>query len=313
MAKLDRSQPLSRGIHHVTTIIGDVRRAAMFYSDVLHLRRVKKTVCYDDPGSYHLYYGDRLGSPGTVISTLAWRCVAKGMVGVGEVVRTAFLVPAASLEWWAKRLKAANVACTSTYSPFGEPLLCFADPDGTELALMESKLGRREPARDDDIPAVIGLSEVTLNVREEDATIDILQDVLGFEPVSRFDDSIRFAAHGGPGGTLTLRTVGTSSRGRLGGGTIRHVAFRAADLDDQSRMIQKLRSMYDIVVTEPIERTYLTAVGFRAPCGILFEIATDGPGFAIDEARGCLGQGLKLPRFLEERRSELQSILPPLN
>jgi glyoxalase family protein len=305
VAKLGGSRLPSRGLHHVTTIIGDVQRAADFYADILGLKRVKKTVCYDDPGSYHLYFGDHAGSPGTVISTLAWRCVAKGMVGVGEVVQTAFQVPAGSFEWWSERLKAANVVCRLDHSPFGEPMLCFADPDGTALALMESKRVHYETERRDDRQAVLGLNEVTLNVRGEDATVDILQDVLGFKRVSQTKNSIRFVAHDGPGGTLTLRTIGASSRGRLGGGTIRHVAFRAADVEDQSGMVQKLQRKYDVVVTEPIERTYLTAVGFRAPCGVLFEIATDGPGFTVDEARSRLGESLRLPGFLEERRPEL--------
>ncbi|MGY3586267.1 glyoxalase family protein [Bradyrhizobium sp. USDA 4341] len=313
MAEPDRSCSPSRGLHHVTTIIDDVQRAAGFYAGVLGLKRVKKTVCYDDPGSYHLYYGDDAGSPGTVLSTLAWRCVAKGLVGVGEVVQTALRVPAGSLEWWSERLKAANLACRFDYSPFGEPLLCFADPDGTTLALVEAVDDRREAGRRDAVRAVMGLNEVTLNVRAEDATVDILQDVLGFRRVSQADDSIRFVAHDGPGGTLTLRMVGASSRGRLGGGTIRHVAFRAANIEDQSEMIRKLQIRHDIAVTEPIERTYLTAIGFRAPCGVLFEIATDGPGFAVDEPRDQLGEGLRLPGFLEERRLELQNILPPLS
>ncbi|WP_050401768.1 ring-cleaving dioxygenase [Bradyrhizobium embrapense] len=313
MAEPDRSRSPSRGLHHVTTIIDDVQRAANFYAGVLGLKRVKKTVCYDDPGSYHLYYGDDAGSPGTVLSTLAWRCVAKGLVGVGEVVQTALRVPTGSLEWWAERLTAANVECRFDHSPFGERLLCFADPDGTTLALVEAVQDRHDAGPSDAAQAVMGLNEVTLNVRSEDATIDILQDVLGFKRVSQADDSIRFAAHDGPGGTLTLRMVGASSRGRLGGGTIRHVAFRSANVEDQSEMIRKLQRHHDIAVTEPIERTYLTAVGFRAPCGVLFEIATDGPGFAVDEPRNQLGEGLRLPGFLEERRLELQTILPPLN
>ncbi|WP_199499982.1 ring-cleaving dioxygenase [Methylovirgula sp. 4M-Z18] len=312
MAELNETRPPSRGLHHITTIIGNVQRTADFYADVLGLKRVKKTVCYDDPGSYHLYYGDNVGKPGTIISALAWQCVAKGLVGVGEVVQTAFRVPTGSFDWWSEQLGAANVACKLDHSPFGEPMLCFADPDGTTLALMEAKQVRAEDTCD-AVHTVLGLNEVVLNVRREDATIDILQDVLGFKRVAHTKDSIRFAAHDGPGGTLTLRTIGASSRGRLGGGTIRHVAFRAADIEDQLAMVQKLQRFYGVVATEPIERTYLTAVGFRAPCGVLFEIATDGPGFLIDEAHNCLGDDLKLPGFLEERRHELQSILPPLN
>ncbi|WLB86988.1 MULTISPECIES: VOC family protein [Bradyrhizobium] len=144
-------------------------------------------------------------------------------------------------------------------------------------------------------------------------TADILQDVFGFTPVARRERSVRFVAHDGAGGSLTLRTVGKASRGRLGGGTIRHVAFRALDEADRSVMVQKLRSVYDISVSAPIERTYLTAVSFRAPCGVLFEIATDGPGFAVDEPAERLGERLMLPGFLEERRQELQMILPSLD
>jgi len=313
VVKVDRSRPPSRGVHHVTTIIGDAQRTSDFYAHVLGLKRVKKTVCYDDPGSYHVYFGNTVGSPGTVISTLAWRCVAKGMIGVGEVVQTVLRVPEGSLEWWSERLKAANVACGLDKSPFGEAMLCFADPDGTTLALVESKHVHSEARESDGLRAILGLHEVTLNVREEDATADILQDIFGFRRVSQTEDSVRFVAHDGPGGTVALRTIGGASRGRLGGGTIRHIAFRAADTEDQSAMVQKLQRMHDIVVTEPIERTYLIAVGFRAPCGVLFEIATDGPGFEIDEARDCLGTALKLPGFLETRRPELQDILPPLN
>lgn len=305
----------ARGIHHVTTIVGDVRRAADFYRGVLGLRRVKKTVCYDDPGSYHVYYGADLGSPGTVISTLAWNCVTAGLAGVGEVVQTAFRVPPHSLGQWADRLDSCGVSNRSQVSPFGELMLCFADPDGTSLALVETLEDRSLEVRQDGPTGrpLEGLHDVTLNVREEDATIDILQEVFDFELVSKIDGSIRLAAHDGPGGAITLRVIGKASRGRLGGGTIRHVAFRSRNIEDRSGMAEKLRSTYGVAVSDPIERTYLSAVSFRAPCGVLFEIATDGPGFAVDEAPELLGKHLKLPAFLEDRRPELQAILPPLS
>ncbi|PIT04787.1 dioxygenase [Bradyrhizobium nitroreducens] len=303
----------ARGLHHVTAIIGDVRRAADFYAGVLRLKRVKKTVCYDDPGSYHVYYGDDVGNPGTVMSTLAWNCVTPGLTGAGEVVQTAFRVAGDSLDWWADRLASAGVTYRSEVSPFGERTLCFSDPDGTALSLIETwegRSGQADPNKAD--LALRGLHGVTLNVREEDETIDILQKVFDFQLVSQRNGAMRFVAHDGPGGTITLRMIGKSSRGRLGGGTIRHVAFRASNLDHRSEMVEKLRSVYGIVVSDPIERTYLNAVGFRAPCGVLFEIATDGPGFAVDEAPERLGQQLQLPSFLEERRAELAAILPPL-
>ncbi len=296
----------SRGIHHLTTVIGDAPRIARFYSAVLGLRCVKKTVCYDDPGSHHIYFGDQTGRPGTVISALAWRCVPHGMIGVGEVVQTAFRVPWGSLDAWAARLREADIAFTRHPSPFGEPMMCLTDPEGTSLALVEAKT-------DDAGWSIKGLHDLTLTLRGVDATIDIVQDVLGFECVSDGSELMRFVAHDGPGGLLTLRVIGPSSRGRLGGGTIRHVAFRAADADDQSQMVEKLRATYGMTVSDPIERTYLKAVCFRAPCGVLFEIATDGPGFAVDEPSEKLGEKLQLPAFLEGRRSELQAILPALD
>jgi glyoxalase family protein len=300
----------ARGLHHVTAIIGDVRRSSEFYGNVLGLKRIKKTVCYDDPGSYHLYYGDAAGNPGAVMSTLAWNCVHPGNIGVGEVVQTAFRISPKSAEDWAQKFEALEVPHRIDRSPFGERMVCIVDPDGTALALVESDV---QEAADGQCLTPNGLHGVTLNVREEDATTDILQDVFGFLPISRSDRSVRFAAHNRAGGSLTLRMIGKSSRGRLGGGTIRHVAFRAADEDDRSQMVEKLRSSYDISVSDPIERTYLNAVGFRAPCGVLFEIATDGPGFAVDEPCESLGDDLKLPAFLEGRRRELQSILPKLD
>jgi glyoxalase family protein len=312
---LDSHYVNARGLHHVTTIISDVRRAADFYVGVLGLKRVKKTVCYDDPGSYHVYYGDDLGNPGAVISTLAWNCVTPGLTGAGEVVQAAFRVAPNSLDWWADRLESSGISSRMEVSPFRERMLCFADPDGTALSLVETWEAKSGQAGQNSMAdrTLRGLHGVTLNVREEDATIDILQKVFDFQLVSQKDGTMRFLAHEGPGGTITLRMIGKSSRGRLGGGTIRHVAFRSRDLDDRSQMVEKLRSTYGIVVSDPIERTYLNAVGFRAPCGVLFEIATDGPGFTVDERREQLGEKLQLPAFLEERRVELQAILPPLD
>lgn len=298
----------ARGIHHVTAIIGDVRRSSDFYGKVLGLKRIKKTVCYDDPGSYHLYYGDDAGKPGAVMSTLAWNCVAPGNIGVGEVVQTAFRISPGSLDSWADKFEFSNIPYKIDVSPFGERMICVTDPDGTAIALIEAGVHG-----DTEVWCPSGLHSVTLNVRDEDATSDILQDVFGFSMISRSDRSVRFAAHGEPGGLLTLRAIGKSSRGRLGGGTIRHVAFRASDENDRWMMIEKLRSSYGISVSDPIERTYLNAVGFRAPCGVLFEIATDGPGFSVDESRDHLGVDLKLPTFLEQRRKELQTILPALD
>jgi glyoxalase family protein len=304
------------GIHHVTAISGPARRNVDFYTRVLGLRLVKKTVNFDDPGTYHLYYGDEAGRPGTILTFFPWEHVAPGRLGIGEAAETAFRAPRASLGWWTHRFVSEGVAHDAPAQSFGETVLPFRDPDGTRLALVCGDGVADEPAWPaDGIPtehALRGFHGVTLMLAEAKPTAAILQDVLGFAEVGREGSRLRLASGAAEGGAVTLHEVGDFLPGRPGGGSVHHVAFRAADDAAEMAMVERLRTHHGIVTTEQKDRNYFRSVYFREPGGVLFEIATDIPGFAIDEAPDTLGQALKLPTPLQPRRAEIEAALPDL-
>jgi glyoxalase family protein len=299
-----------RGLHHVTTISGGARRAHEFYGHFLGLRLVKRTVSYEDPGTYQLYYGDRTGSVGSIISILVWQHVAPGMSGVGEAVETAFRIPLGTVDWWCERFNKRQLDYTRGINMFGENAMRFVDPDGTKLALVEKEGIDRESAWPTaDIGgehAIRGLCGVTLSVRDAKLTLDILKNVLGFSEVVETNNLFSAISQYGPGGRVSLQEIGRLARGRLGGGTIQTVVCRAADTADLESMLSKLRAEHGITPGEIEDRAYYRSVSFRAPCGTLFAIATDEPGFALDESPDQLGETLKLPASLEGRRVELQ-------
>jgi glyoxalase family protein len=307
---------VGRGLHHVTIISAGAARTYNFYARILGLRLVKQTVSYDEPGARLLYFGDGSGRPGMVIGSLVWERVAPGTIGTGEPIEIAFRVPSDSLAWWSERLFAKAVSHRRAETAFGERLVSFNDPDGLPIALIETSGLASEPAWiTGDIDrryALRGLKEITLSVRAGDGTAEILSRVLGFARMDARDGCTRLVAHDGPGGAISLRQTHGANRGRLGAGTVRQMAFRARDADDLAMIVEKLRFDYGIVVSDPEDRTYLKSVNLRAPCGALFEIATDGPGFEVDERLDELGSELKLPSFLEARRLELQALLPRL-
>jgi glyoxalase family protein len=306
-----------RGLHHITAISADITRSLDFYTRVLGLRLAKRTVSYEDPGAYHLYYGDASGRPGTLFSFFSWRGVAAGTPGTGEAERVEFAVPHASIGWWSDRLDIEGCRHQRTRTAFGEDALWLQDPDGTPLALVASQEGGDEPAwTSPDIPprhALVGPRGVTLCVRDAQAMAAILTGVLGFTQTAKEGGWMRLAAHSGAGGTLALHEVGPVSRGRLGAGTIHHVAFRARDAADQAAMADRLQRDFGIAVGQRKDRTYFSSIYFRGPAGIFIEIATDGPGFLVDEPLDRLGAALMLPPFLEPRRAELEILLPPLD
>ena len=305
-----------RGLHHVTTISGGARRAHEFYGHFLGLRLVKRTVSYEDPGTYQLYYGDGSGSVGSIISILVWRHVAPGMSGVGEAVETAFRIPLGSIGWWRERFAERRLDYTLGKNMFGENAMRFRDPDGTKLALVEKQGIDSEPAwLTADIGgecAIRGLCGVTLSVRDAERTLDILRNVLGFGEIMRTDNLFSAVSQYGPGGRVSLLEIGRLARGRLGGGTIQSVVCRAADTADLESMLTKLRADHGIKPGGVEDRAYYRSVSFRAPCGTLFAIATDEPGFTLDEGPDKLGETLKLPASLESRRSELELNLSQL-
>jgi glyoxalase family protein len=307
----------SNNIHHVTAIAGAAQRNRDFYVDTLGLRLVKKTVNFDDPGTYHLYYGDEAGRPGTILTFFPWAHVAPGRLGIGEAQETAVRVPAGSIGYWVHRFVEKGVAHQPIEKRFGETVLSFKDPDGMRLALVAVPGIDGEPAWSDGaIPgeqAIRGFHGVSLLLADVAPTAAILTDVLGFADVGREGSLVRFKAGGTSlGGIVDIRAAGEFLPARMGAGSVHHIAFRAADDAAQAAMVRKLAEHHGIRTTEQKDRNYFRSVYFREPGHVLFEIATDIPGFAVDEPATSLGEALKLPRFLEPRRAELEASLPPL-
>jgi glyoxalase family protein len=305
------------GIHHVTAIAGKAVRNLQFYTQVLGLRFVKKTVNFDDPGTYHLYYGDRVGHPGTILTFFPWEHAAAGRGGVGLTQQTSFRIPASSIGYWTHRFIEKGVAHEALEKRFGEPVLSFSDPDGMSLALVGAAGAEAEPAWDGgDIPAehaIRGFHGVTLMLDDAAPTAAVLRGVLGFKDMGQDGPLFRFHASETIGGIVDLREAKGFLAGRLGRGSVHHIAFRAADDASQAAMAKKLVADHGLRPTQQMDREYFRSVYFREPGGILFEIATDQPGFAVDEPVETLGQALKLPPFLEDRRKEIEAVLAPLD
>jgi glyoxalase family protein len=305
------------GIHHVTAISGNASRNVDFYTRTLGLRLVKKTVNFDDPGTYHLYYGDEQGKPGTILTFFPWEHAAPARNGDGLTEETAFRVPAESIGYWTHRLIEKGVLHKALEKRFGEPVLSFTDPDGMSLALVGVTGASSEPAwSDGGIPAehaIRGFHGVTLMLEKAAPTGAILTDVLGFKETGREAHLVRYErGEGGPGNVVTIRETEGFLPGRMGRGSVHHIAFRAADDAQQRDMAKRLRADHRLMPTEQVDRNYFRSVYFREPGGILFEIATDQPGFAVDEPVATLGRELKLPPFLESHRREIEAALPPI-
>ncbi|RDI60008.1 ring-cleaving dioxygenase [Microvirga subterranea] len=303
------------GIHHITAIAGPARRNLDFYTQTLGLRLVKKTVNFDDPSTYHFYYGDEAGQPGTILTFFPWEHAAPGRLGVGETQETVFRVPEGSLGYWMHRLVEKGVPHEVPAKRFGETVLAFKDPDGMRLAIVAVPAIGNEPAwSDGEIPAehaIRGFHSASLLLARAAPTGAILTDVFGFTEVAREGSVVRYkAGDTALGGIVDLREAGDFLHGRPGAGTVHHIAFRAASDAVQAEMVDKLLRNHGIRTTEQKDRDYFRAVYFREPGGLLFEIATDDPGFEVDEPSTSLGQSLKLPRFLEPSRGEIEAVLP---
>jgi glyoxalase family protein len=305
-----------RGLHHVTLISSDAERTCCFYAGLLGMRLVKRTVSHEDPGTLHLYLGDEAGRPGTLFTFFPWQRAPRGRRGACEAWQTSFRIPEGSAHWWAARLSAASVPYRMGESAFGETCLSFDDPDGALLVFVEGGFPTAPVSWiHSEIPhchAVHGLHDLVLKVREADPLGELFREVLGFEEVARIGKLVRLTAHQGPGGTITLDETGRTPRGQLGAGCVHHAAFRARDAVDQDSLVRALHDRYGIVATAPKDRIYYRSVNFRSTCGLLLELATDGPGLGIDESFETLGTGLKLPSALEARRHEIQQLLPPI-
>jgi glyoxalase family protein len=306
------------GIHHVTAISGPARRNLAFYTEVLGLRLVKKTVNFDDPGTYHFYFGDAAGSPGTILTFFPWEHAAPGRLGIGQTQETVFRVPEGALGWWTHRFVEKGVPHDTIEKRFGESVLSFRDPDGMRLALACVPGSGTEPAWEGgDVPAehaIRGFHGVSLLLETGEATGAILTDVFGFAPEATEGSVTRYRVAGNPvGGIVDIRAAGGFLSGREGAGSVHHIAFRAADDAAQAAMVERLRARHGQRVTEQRDRNYFRSVYFREPGGVLFEIATDVPGFAVDEPAETLGEALKLPPQYEAQRARIEAVLPALD
>ncbi|WP_017604409.1 ring-cleaving dioxygenase [Nocardiopsis alkaliphila] len=304
------------GLHHVTAIGGNPRRNVDFYARTLGLRLVKTTVNFDDPGVYHLYYGDAEGTPGTLMTLFPWEGVTPGRHGTGQATTTSFSVPELSLGWWEGHLTKLGLQTTRSAN-LEEEALTFLDPDGLRLSLVAHPQGDpRDPWDTPLVPAehaIRGLHSVTMQVAKEDASTDMLTDGLGLRYVGEHGDKLRFAAgDGGPGALVDVLVTPNAPRGLVAGGTVHHVAWRAPDDATQHAWREELLSK-GVEVTEILDRQYFHSIYFREPGGTLFEVATDDLGFSVDEPLLELGRALKLPPWLEPRREQIQGALPELN
>jgi len=308
--------PRSAGIHHITAIAGEPKRHVAFYSRTLGLRFVKRTVNFDDPGTWHLYFGDEVGSPGSALTFFLWENVPPGKHGAGEAQEIAFAIPEGSFEFWKKRLADKGVMAEERVR-LGETVLAFDDPDGHKLELVASKTASAIPGwGGGEVPAghaIRGFHGVTLELRHPERTARVLVEVFGFEPERSEDNRQRFLAKDGPLGRIVdLRVTPGLEHASQGIGTVHHVAFRAAE--DAAEMAMRERALkLGLQATEQVERLYFRSVYFREPGGVLFEIATDQPGFTLDEPKETLGSKIALPPWYETRRTEIEAALPSLD
>jgi glyoxalase family protein len=303
------------GLHHVTAIASDPQRNLDFYTEILGLRFVKRTINFDDPGSYHFYFGDDAGSPGTILTFFPWPNATRGSVGVGETSATAFSVPAESIAFWERHLRAAGIPAERT-GRFHEDVLSFADPDGMRLEIVgHVDAAPANPSRFAvNIPsahAIRGFFGVTLAEASYDRTAAVLE-LMGFEKVAEDGNRFRFCAQGEAlGNQIDILVVAKPAYGRMGAGSVHHIAFR--NDDDVSQLEwQDLLSNQGLSVTPVQDRTYFHSIYFREPGGVLFEMATNPPGFALDEPIETLGESLKLPDWLEPRRAAIEARLPKI-
>jgi glyoxalase family protein len=305
----------SAGIHHVTCITGDVQKCVDFYVTVLGLRFVKKSINQDLPDTYHIYFGDYLGSPSTAMTFFGWPTWPKRRAGSGQVTTVAFAVPHGSLDFWGARLHRHGVDAQRT-SRFGTESIIFDDPDGIEIELAGKATDDRwVPWPDAPVGmdhAIRGFHSVTVTVAEGQSTVDFLSQQMGFRKVGQDGSRTRYET--GAGGPHAILDVIESPEGPVGEesiGTVHHVAWRTPD-DSTQRSWRDLMVQAGRNVTPVIDRWFFKSIYFREPGGVLFEIATDSPGFTVDESPEKLGRTLSLPPWFQVRRETLDATLPPI-
>lgn len=307
---------LIRSLHHVTATADDAQADLDFFARYLGMRLVKKTVNFDNPGVYHFYYGNEQGTPGTIWTTFPYKGkgVPVGTKGAGQITTTSFSVPDGSLKFWRGRLEGQGASVTVRETGFGEDALTVTDPSGLIVELVANGRDQRSPWVPAEVPgehAIRGIHSVTLTIRDPEPSIAFLKDVLGFTVVNETKGRTRLGVGSGdePGKTVEILHASDAPDARNGLGTVHHVAFAVDSAQDQVKKREELLAM-GWKVTEVLDRQYFTSIYFREPGGVLYEIATIPPGFAIDETAAELGRGLKLPPWEEPRRAQIEAALP---
>ncbi len=305
------------GLHHVTAIASDPQRNLDFYAGVLGLRFVKRTVNFDDPGTYHFYFGDARGTPGTIMTFFAWPGVRRGIRGTGQVDAVAFAIPKNSTGYWLERLKQEHVPAERTSPRFDEELIRFIDPDGLLIELIESTAPPNvEHWQGSSVPAehsIRGFHSVSAALEGYERTAKLLTETFGYRLVNQSNNRFRFASQNetAAGRVIDLLCMPDAHPGRVAAGSVHHIAFRARDDAEQRQWREHLVALgYN--VTPVIDRIYFHSIYFREPGGILFEIATDPPGFTLDEDSNQLGKSLRLPSWLESSREQIEKVLQPI-
>lgn len=306
------------GLHHVTALSGNMPRTLDFYTRVLGLRLVKKTVNFDDAASWHLYFGDTIGAPGTLITFFSWEDTRQAKPGSGEAVAVSFAIPPGSAPFWAERLADEGVRCALDHDAQA-PVLALHDPDGLALELIEQdQLDLTHPHLHELSPdhAITGLVSATLLVSDIEATARVMMDIFGWHETGRAElpgfERLRMESGAKvPGARIELLRAADAPAAKRGIGSVHHIAFRAEHDTAQSEMVAGLRRM-GIETTPVLDRSYFRSVYFREPSGVLFEIATDAPGFTVDEHVERLGETVKLPEKLQAQREVILAKLPEL-
>ncbi|GAA4319857.1 ring-cleaving dioxygenase [Mucilaginibacter gynuensis] len=304
------------GIHHITAIAGNAKRNYDFYTKILGLRLIKKTVNFDDPETYHLYYGDKEGTPGTVLTFFPWGNIQTGRRGSRQATEIGYSVPEGSLDFWLKRFEDHNVTYNKISEKFGEQYLTFLDPDGLKLELIASKTpDNRLPWETDEVKAenaTRGFYNVTITTNKMQPTADILTNVFGYRLLEQHVNRFRFITDAVDNAAIVdLVEVPGEIAGHVAGGSVHHVAFRVKNEEVLMQYRDKIAAL-GLHITEKIDRNYFYSLYFREPGGVLFEIATDNPGFSVDEPVEELGSHLKLPAQYEQYRTQLEETLPSL-
>ena len=306
------------GLHHVTATVDDAQADLDFALDALGMRLVKKTVNFDNRGVYHFYYGDERGTPGSLWTTFPYRLrhVPAGIKGAGQVTVTSFSVPAGSLDNWKTRLRSRGFTVSDAPPRFGEESIVVTDPSGLTIELVATTGDTREPWITGDIDAasaIRGIHSVTMAVDNPAPTLAFMHEWFGYDVADEMDGRQRVSVHGGGAGkSVDIRTSTDGVRAKNGVGTVHHVAMAISESSEQLRLREALIAR-GLDVTPVMDRSYFQSIYFREPGGILFEVATMAPGFAVDEPAEQLGRGLKLPPWEEAKRAEIEAALPPIH